>query len=133
MAHSCDDSHAGRGALERLRDGPGCAAAQHFIADRIDFRSEALGQLCRTYGAKKLALFGSMRRPDYDTERSDVDLVVEFAPVSDRSPARQYFEFKKALEALFGKPVDLVELSAMPDCRLRRIIERTQLLVYIEA
>jgi predicted nucleotidyltransferase len=49
------------------------------------------------------------------------------------SNTRQYFDFKAALEQLFGRRVDLVELDAMRDSRLKRIIERSQVEVYAEA
>ncbi|MGH8226516.1 MAG: nucleotidyltransferase family protein [Steroidobacteraceae bacterium] len=100
---------------------------------RLDLPRDQIVRLCRRFGVRRLALFGSILRPDFDPARSDVDLAVEFGPPIGRSPARQYFDFKAALEALFGRPVDLVELSAMPDSRLRRIIERTQVPVYAEA
>jgi predicted nucleotidyltransferase len=93
----------------------------------------AIDELCRRYGVRRLALFGSMLRPDFDPAKSDVDLAVEFGPPLDRSPARQYFDFKSELEQLLGRPVDLIELTAMPDSRLRRIIERTQVPLYAEA
>jgi predicted nucleotidyltransferase len=37
---------------------------------------------------------------------------------------------KRDLEALFGRGVDLVEIDAMPNTRLKRIIERTKVPVY---
>ena len=64
---------------------------------------------------------------------SDLDVTVEFGKPRGRSPERQYFDFKAALEALFGRPVDLVELAAMPDSRLKRYIERSQVRVYGKA
>lgn len=92
-----------------------------------------IAALCRRYGVLQLALFGSILRPDFDPQRSDIDIVVEFSHREGTSPARQYFDFKAALEKLLGRPVDLVELSAMPDSRLRRVIERTQEPLYVEA
>jgi predicted nucleotidyltransferase len=94
---------------------------------------EEIAQLCRGYGVRRLALFGSTLRDDFDPARSDVDVAVEFVSREGESPARQYFDFKTALERLFGRSVDLVELSAMPDSRLKRHIERTQRALYDEA
>ena len=58
-------------------------------------------------------------------------LVVEFEPelIDDQAFAR-YFDLKHALEELLQKSVDLVELSAMEDTRLRRIIERSKVPFY---
>ena len=81
----------------------------------------------------EVALFGSALRDDFDPATSDLDLTVDFGKPRGRSPERQYFDFKAALEALFGRPVDLVELAAMPDSRLKRYIERSQISVYGKA
>lgn len=94
--------------------------------------SGRVARCCRRYGVRHLAVFGSMLRANFDPRRSDVDLAVEFSPATNVSPARQYFDFKAALERLFGRPVDLVELSAMPPSRLKRIIERTRVTLYGE-
>lgn len=89
--------------------------------------------LCRLYGVRRLAAFGSVLRKDFDATSSDIDLVVEFRSDVGGSAAHQYFDFKDAVEQLLGRAVDLVELDAMPDSRLKRIIERTQVTVYAEA
>ena len=94
---------------------------------------EAVAALCLRFAVRSLAFFGSILRADFDGARSDIDVAVRFAPAVDASPARQYFDFKTALEHLFGRPVDLVELDAMPASRLKRIIERTQVAVYEQA
>lgn len=86
--------------------------------------------LCRRYAVRRLAAFGSVTREDFDAERSDLDLTVEFARSRKYGPADQYFRFKTALERLFGREVDLVELKALPRSRLKNSIERTQVPVY---
>jgi hypothetical protein len=93
----------------------------------------ALVQLCQRYAVGRLALFGSALRADYDPRRSDLDFVVDFDRSPQLSPAIQYFEFKAALERLFEKPVDLVELRALPETRLKRLIQRTEVSVYEQA
>lgn len=89
--------------------------------------------LCVRYGVSHLALFGSALNTPSGVAARDIDLTVEFADVAEFSPARQYFDFKTELERLLDRPVDLVELSAMQACRLKRIIERTRIPVYGEA
>lgn len=93
----------------------------------------ALIALCERYAVRRLALFGSALRADFDPRRSDLDFVVEFASSSTLSPAQQYFDFKTAMEKLFGRAVDLVELHALPETRLKRLIQRTQQPVYDQA
>ena len=89
-----------------------------------------IDRLCRQFGVRRLAAFGSVLREDFDPATSDVDFVGEFSPVGGSVTAPPYFNFKAALERLLGCPVDLVELTAMSDSRLKRIIERTQVPVY---
>jgi predicted nucleotidyltransferase len=46
----------------------------------IDDNLEEIGRLCRPHGVHKLEVFGSILRSDFDPQRSDVDVVVEFEP-----------------------------------------------------
>ncbi|MBV8103408.1 MAG: nucleotidyltransferase domain-containing protein [Hyphomicrobiales bacterium] len=60
------------------------------------------------FGVARLDLFGSAARAqDFDAEASDVDFLVAF-DTSDDSLAR-FLDFHDALEALLGRPVDLVD------------------------
>ncbi len=89
--------------------------------------------LCERHGVRELSIFGSILRVDFDPDTSDVDAAVTFGPARGESIARQYFDFKRELEELFGRTVDLVEIEAMPDTRLKRIIERTKVSIYAAA
>ena len=84
------------------------------MIDEIASRREQLQALCRRFHVRRLDLFGSAARGDFDPETSDVDFLVEF---DGRHPEalsfNTYFDFKEAFEALFGRPVDLVEPGAV--------------------
>jgi predicted nucleotidyltransferase len=95
--------------------------------------ARALRILCRRFSVRRLGAFGSVLRDDFDPARSDIDLAVEFGRSRRYGPADQYFRFKESLERLLGREVDLVELRAMPDSRLKQSIERTQVPVYEQA
>lgn len=86
--------------------------------------------LCRLYDVGRLDVFGSALRADFDDDTSDVDLVVEFARDATPRGIEQYFGLKADLEALLGRPVDLVELSAMENTRLKRLIEQAKVPLY---
>jgi predicted nucleotidyltransferase len=45
----------------------------------FELPSNLIGQFCRTYHIRKLALFGSALRDDFRMD-SDIDLLVEFEP-----------------------------------------------------
>jgi predicted nucleotidyltransferase/predicted XRE-type DNA-binding protein len=113
----------------RARPGEAKAMAPETLAVHL----KPLRALCRRFMVRRLSAFGSVLRPDFDAARSDIDLAVEFGPSRRYGPADQYFEFKAAVERLVGRPVDLVEMKAMADSRLKRVIERTQVPVYEQA
>lgn len=99
----------------------------------LDSHHEEIIDLCQRYAVQRLGVFGSALRADFDPAYSDIDLAVDFGPAPDRTPSGQYFDFKAALEQLLECRVDLIELAAMPDSRLRRLILRTQLPLYGQA
>jgi hypothetical protein len=55
---------------------------------------------------------------------------VEFDSAHAGSPLHRYFDLKRDLESLLGRPVDLVELRARPNTRLKRSIERAKMPLY---
>jgi antitoxin ParD1/3/4 len=109
------------------------AALSTAVPGLIDTHRLEIETLCRRYGVRRLALFGSILRQDFSLTTSDIDVAVEFGPPTGDSAARQYFDFKCELERLLARSVDLVELDAMPDTRLKRNIERTKMPIYAAA
>lgn len=99
----------------------------------IEASREQIAALCRIYGVRRLEVFGSALRQDFDVRSSDIDVAVEFEPLPQNDGLRRYFDFKTQLESLLKRPVDLVELRAMENTRLKRIIERTKVPVYAAA
>jgi hypothetical protein len=94
------------------------------MIDEIARRREELRALCRRFHVRRLDLFGSAARGDFDPERSDVDFLVEFDRTHpDALSLRTYFGLKEALEGLLGRPVDLVEPGAVRNPYLKASIE----------
>ena len=71
---------------------------------------DAIAALCRRYGVRRLAMFGSAANETFDQADSDVDFLVEFEQ-DTTDGFGSYFGLKEDLETLFSRPVDLV----MPD------------------
>lgn len=93
-------------------------------------RQPALAALCRRTRARRLALFGSASRGDFDPLHSDLDFLVAFEELSPAAYADAYFELKQGLEGLFERPVDLLTESSLRNPYLRRRVEAEQLPVY---
>ena len=92
--------------------------------------ADALSNLCAIYGVSCLELFGSAARSDFDLEASDLDFLVEFAEVHPMGAFDRYFGLKEALEQLFQRPVDLVEVKAIKNPYFRQAIEQDRVMVY---
>ncbi len=95
----------------------------------FDLRQTELSVLCRRYGVRRLDLFGSAVTDAFDPARSDVDFLVEF----DEDPARlfdRYFGLKESLEALYGRPVDLVTAGSLRNPYFIAAVNETRRMVY---
>jgi predicted nucleotidyltransferase len=84
----------------------------------------ALPALCRRFAVRRLDLFGSAATGRFDPVRSDLDFLVSF---DDLLPPGAYadawFGLRAELEALFGRPVDLLTESALENPYLRRQVD----------
>jgi predicted nucleotidyltransferase len=91
----------------------------------IDLPVEEIGLLCPRFGVARLAVFGSAVTEDFDPERSDLDVLVEFTDdVDDLFDA--YFGLREALEDLAGRTIDLVMASAVKNPYVARSIAETR-------
>lgn len=96
----------------------------------IEVHLEKVTELCRQYHVRRLEVFGSGVRQDFDPSSSDVDLLVEFEPGSSLKALDQYFGLKESLESLLGRSVDLVVAGAVRNPYLRASIERDRETLY---
>ena len=87
-------------------------------------------QICRRFRVRRLEVFGSAARGDFDPRRSDVDFLVEFEADATTGALDTYFGLKEALETLLGRPVDLVMPDAIENPYLKRSIEESRETVY---
>jgi predicted nucleotidyltransferase len=89
----------------------------------LELHREELQVFCRCFHVRRLDLFGSAARGDFDPVCSDFDFIVEFDRSSPQHPFDTYFGLKEGLEALLGRKVDLVELNAVRNLYLKASIE----------
>ena len=100
------------------------------MTNPIDMHREEVAALCRRSGARRLDVFGSAIRDDFDLVRSDIDFLVEFDDVPPARYAQAYFTLKEGLEKLFGRPVDLVTGSSLANPYFRERIASESRNVY---
>ena len=95
----------------------------------VSRRSE-IAEICKRRGVLRLEVFGSAARGDFDDRTSDIDFLVEFDDHPGASALETYFGLKEELEALFGKPVDLVMPAAVRNPYIRAELTRDRQIVY---
>ncbi len=86
--------------------------------------------LCRRFHVRRLEVFGSAVRDDFDPSRSDVDFLVEFDTTPGVNVFEAYFDLRRALSELLNRPVDLVMVSALRNPYVRARIDAERELVY---
>ena len=96
----------------------------------IDPLRERIAESCRRYRVRRLDMFGSSVRADFDSRRSDVDFLVEFADASPDGAADRYFGLRDSLQAVVGRPVDLVVRQAVRNPYFLEAVAREQRNVY---
>ena len=112
----------------------GCADGSGMIGKAmlplIEEHRSQIAALCRQFGVRRLAVFGSAaREKDFDPQRSDVDFEVAFdAPNGARLD--DFLALRDALAAAVGRPVDLVMAGSVRNPYLRDAIRRSAETIY---
>jgi predicted nucleotidyltransferase len=96
----------------------------------ITRKREGILDLCRRYHVRRLELFGSANGDRFTPELSDVDFLVQFMPLEGRAYPDAYFGLLRDLEALLGRPIDLLSAPVIRNPYLRKSIEKSRELVY---
>lgn len=90
---------------------------------------DAVAQAVSAYPVTRLRVFGSALTDRFKPDSSDIDFLVDFAEDVD-DPFDSYFGLKEDLEALFGRPVDLVMTSAIRNPHFRSAVEQQAREIY---
>jgi predicted nucleotidyltransferase len=86
--------------------------------------------LCQKYGVRRLELFGSAARADFDPTHSDLDFLVEFEDRELKGSSNLYFGLLHGLEDLLHRRIDLVERSAVENRHFLEVAQQHRELLY---
>ena len=88
-------------------------------------------QICRQFQVKRLELFGSaLAQEQYESQRSDLDFLVEFLPLKTGEHADAYFGLLAALEDMFGCRIDLIVEEAIKNRYFLESVNRGREVLY---
>jgi hypothetical protein len=96
----------------------------------IQIDREKIAEFCRARGIRKLSLFGSVLRDDFDPARSDVDIVAELLPTA--RPGWDFFGWHEDLAPIIGRKVDLYTPDSLSEY-FRDEVLREAMTVYEQA
>lgn len=105
-------------------------SASAAVAPDVMARNADVARLCVEFAVRRLELFGSAAVGTFDPSHSDLDFLIEFDASPRLTPFEQYFGLKEALEALFGRAVDLVMSGAPQNPYFLKSLNKTRRLVY---
>ncbi len=100
------------------------------MQDFILAKREEIAELCRKHHVRRLSVFGSAARDDFDPATSDVDLRIEFDSASIERYADNYFDLQDSLESLFNRKVDILSSRTIRNPYFRKAVESSQVTIY---
>ena len=102
------------------------------MIDIVTNHLDDIAALCRRYGVRRLDLFGSAATGAFDPETSDLDFVATFADTPAPNYGERYLDFADALEALFDRPLDVLNENMIGGPYFRQAVDATRQPVYDE-
>ncbi len=79
---------------------------------------------------RPLELFGSAAEGRFREDESDLDFLVEFHKMAPGQHADAYFGLLAALQDLFQRDIDLIEIRAIQNPYFRDSVEQNRTLLY---
>ena len=96
----------------------------------VESKLAEIAELCREHRVRRLDVFGSAAGEHFDPQTSDLDFLVEFLPLERGTQADTYFGLLEGLQALFGRPVDLVMARAIRNRYFLEAVEAGRKMLY---
>ena len=99
------------------------------IKDLIGNRDDFIA-LCENHHVKQLYAFGSSVSDNFDSEKSDIDLLVEIDEPDPIEKGEKILSLWDKLETFFKRKVDLLTNPNIRNPYLRQSIEKSKVLIY---
>jgi len=103
-----------------------CAREDDRMVTDLSMDRRTLAEFCRRHHIRRLALFGSVLRPDFRPD-SDVDVLVEFEP-GHKAGLIRMAGIENELSDLFGRKVDLRTPSELSRYFRQEILSEAEVL-----
>jgi hypothetical protein len=102
---------------------------EHMLSS-VTEHSVEIRAICQRHGVRRLELFGSAARGDFDPSASDLDFLVEFISNDWHGAADRWFGLIEDLEALFDRKIDLVDSTVAKNPHFLRVIQPDRVELY---
>ncbi|MCP4752215.1 MAG: nucleotidyltransferase [Proteobacteria bacterium] len=86
-------------------------------------------EVCQQYEVSRLSIFGSALTNRF-SDTSDIDMLVVFRNRRTKGSFDRYFSLKEELEAMFGRPVDLVCENQIRNPYFKNAIDQAKQVLY---
>jgi predicted nucleotidyltransferase len=100
------------------------------MLETIETNRMSIAALCRKHGVRRLDLFGSAAREDFDAARSDIDFLVEFLSYADPMIADHWFGLQEDLAELLRREVDLTSMRTAVNPYFLAVANRSRVTLY---
>ena len=95
---------------------------------KIEDYKQVIKKIYEDLRVRNLDLVGSASREDFQSERSDIDVLVEFDGIDGLFD--RYFELKIRLEEQLGRQVDVIQESGVKNPYVRKSLNRDKVRLY---
>ena len=99
------------------------------IPDFINQRLGKIKEICRNYRINAAYVFGSVLTDKF-SDKSDIDLLVDFRRDSFHGAFDQFMNFKSDMEDLFERRVDLISRSTIRNQILKSEIDSSKVQIF---
>lgn len=91
---------------------------------------EKIIELFRKSKVAKAFLFGSITTQEFQTEKSDIDIIIELEEMPSLEKGETLMNLWEQLEKIFERKVDLITDKPIKNPYFKKAIERSKVLIY---